>query len=201
MKNIVFDIGNVLLKWSPLDIVKTLFPLEPNPDILAQQIFKSQIWYDLNLGKLTEEEAIFLYRQEFPTKTAQLKILMEVVKKSLVPLQGSLELLNRAYQSGRSLYSITDNVKEIIVFLKKEYDFFEKFQGIIVSADVGLLKPNIGIYRTLLDRYGLQPSETIFMDDVIANVEGARQVGMYAIHFTTAEACEGELRDKFGISF
>ena len=199
MKNIVFDIGNVLLKWSPQDIVKTLFPAAPHQDILVRKIFKSQIWYDLNLGKLTEKEAIFLYIQEFPADSVVFETLMDVVNESLTPLKGSLELFDNAYQSGRSLYSITDNVKEIMIFLRKKYNFFEKFQGIVVSAEEGFLKPSPRLYQILLDRYDLTASETIFMDDILANVEGARQVGMHGIHFTDADACAKELRHKFGV--
>lgn len=201
VKNIVFDIGNVLLKWSPPDIIKTLFPANPDQQILVQKIFKSQIWCDLNLGKLTEKEAISLYIKEFPKETSVFEILMDVVKESLTPLPGSLELFHKAYKSGKSLYSITDNVKEIMMFLKEKYDFFEKFQGIVVSAEEGFLKPSLEIYQILLDRYELISSETIFMDDVLRNVEGARQAGMHALHFTTAEACEKELQDRYGISF
>lgn len=199
MKNIVFDIGNVLLKWSPQDIVATLFPNEPHQDLLVSKLFKSQIWYDLNLGKLDEKEAIYLYTQESPQKIAEFEKLMDVIKTSLIPLNGSLELLDKAYQSGRAIYSITDNVKEFMVYMKKKYDFFSKFQGVVMSADVGFLKPDPRIYHTLLTRYGLAPSETIFLDDILANVEGARQVGMHAIHFTTADACQKELKDKFSI--
>jgi putative hydrolase of the HAD superfamily len=199
MKNIVFDIGNVLVKWSPSDIVETLFPEEPDKEALTLKIFKSPIWYDLNLGKLKIDEAIQLYKNELPSHSKQISSLFEVVKESLIPLKGSFELLQKIHETGRPLYSITDNINEIMVYLRARYSFWDKFKGVIVSAEEGVLKPNPQIYQTLLIRYGLVASDTLFLDDFEKNVIGAREVGMHAIQFTTAEACQKILQDHYGI--
>ncbi len=199
MKNIVFDIGNVLVKWSPSDIVETLFPNEPNKEALTLKIFKSPVWYDLNLGKITAEEAVQFYKKELPSHSKQLSTLFDVIEESLTPLMGSFELLERVHKTGRNLYSITDNINEIMVYLRARYSFWDKFKGVIVSAEEGVLKPNPQIYQTLLNRYGLVASETLFLDDFEKNVIGAREVGMHAIQFTTAEACQKILQEQYGI--
>lgn len=193
LKNIVFDIGNVLVQWSPINIITTIFNNSSDAEGLAQKFFKSPIFYDLNLGKVTEEEAISLYSHELDLPNHIVKEVFKVAKESLIPLEGSFELLEDAYQSGIPLYCITDNVKEIVTYLKQKYSFFDKFKGVVVSAEIGVLKPSAKIFQTLLDTYSLIPQETIFIDDVLANVEGAQKVGMQAFQFTDALNCRQEL--------
>jgi putative hydrolase of the HAD superfamily len=120
--------------------------------------------------------------------------MMDILKDSLIPLDGSFELLEEIYNLGIPLYSITDNVKEIVSFLKTKYNFFDKFIGVAISAHIGVLKPCEKIYQYLLDRYQLVPQDTVFIDDLHANVEGARMVGMKGIHFSDAASCRNELK-------
>jgi putative hydrolase of the HAD superfamily len=191
---VIFDIGNVLLRWSPLDVVKIFFPEDEFPHELAVKLFKSPIWFDLNLGKLTEKEAIEIYRQQLDLPKTNFEDLMMAVKESLIPLEGSIELLDELYGQGIPLYSITDNITEIIQFLKARYDFFQKFRGIVVSAEVGVMKPSPIIYRKLIDSHMLKPQESVFIDDLEKNIQGARDVGLQGIHFTDAAQCRLELR-------
>ena len=193
IKNIVFDIGNVLVRWSPIDIISTVFKENANSQALAQKFFKSPLFYDLNLGKITEEEAVLLYAQELDLPVYIVKEVFKVAKGSLIPLEGSFELLEEVYQANIPLYCITDNVREFVTHLKSRYSFFEKFRGVVISAEIGVLKPSAKIFQHLLDTYNLTPEETVFIDDVVVNVEGAQAVGMQGIHFTDAFQCRQEL--------
>ena len=195
IKNIVFDIGNVLLKYDPQSVVVKNFPNEIDSLSLTTKIFKSQIWYDLNLGKITEEEAIGLYVQSLNIEKNKIAKVMHDIKHSLVPINGSIELLDNFFNRGFSIFSITDNVKEIVQFLRTKYDFFQKFKGIIVSAEVGFLKPDEKIYRCLLEKYNLKPKETVFIDDVIQNINGVTKIGIHGIHFTDIESCKLALKN------
>ena len=85
VKNVAFDIGNVLLKWEPTNIITHFFPNESIPEPLAQQIFKSPIWIDLNLGKITELEAVKLYNEQLNIPIEQLIELMLQTKYSSNP--------------------------------------------------------------------------------------------------------------------
>ena len=195
IKNVVFDIGNVLVKWSPYEVLEQLFPQKGAKE-LYQQI--RPIWIDLNLGKLTEQEAILGYQDLLNVPEKQLAELMQLLKTSQTPLPGSLELLKKLHAGNVPLYSITDNVKEIMEYHRLNSNFLHYFSGIAVSAEIGILKPNEKIYRYLLEQYKLDPAESVFIDDLMANVEGARAVGMHAFQFISAESCESELIE-FGI--
>ena len=193
MENIVFDLGNVLVKWSPEDILATVFPDNPHTKDLAQKFFKTPIFYDLNLGKITEQEAACLYSHQLDLPIYIVENVLKTAKESLIPVEGSFELLEDAYNAGIPLYSITDNVHEFMQHLKEQYTFLDKFQGIIVSAEIGVLKPSEKIYRCLLDLYNLNAEETVFIDDLKKNVEGAEKVGMKGIQFTNAITCRQKL--------
>ena len=101
-----------------------------------------------------------------------------------------MELLDKLYNSGIPLYSITDNVHEIMAHLKRKYNFWDKFLGVVVSAELGILKPAPEIYNNLLQKYKLIPAETLFIDDHPPNIEGEKQVGMQALQFTNTKDCE-----------
>jgi putative hydrolase of the HAD superfamily len=194
IKNIVFDVGNVLVKWEPLSIISNFFQDAEEFDVLVKKIFKSEVWIDLNLGKISEAEAVSQYVAVLGIPQNKLTALMLAVKESLLPIPGSIQLVKKLYNAGFPLYVITDNTKEIMVHLKRRYDFWPMFQGIVVSADIGHLKPSPVIYHHLLETYQLKPEETLFFDDIEKNVTGARAVNMLAMQFFTPEQCVEDLK-------
>lgn len=192
IKNIIFDIGNVIVKWQPAEVVAKLFPNE-NAAELTQAIFKSQIWYDLNLGKFSELEAINKLHLSLNIDIQQLNHLMYEIKESLLPVDDSFDLLTNLTQT-YSLYALTDNVHEIVSYLKNKYEFWNVFKGIVVSAEVGFLKPMQEIYSHLIELYQLNPAESIFIDDLLDNVNGAKSVGMHGIQFLDTAQCIRDLK-------
>lgn len=193
VKNIVFDIGNVLVRWDPLPVVNTHLSTFENPKSFTEQVFKSDLWLDLNLGKITEQEIILKCHKMYNIDIPTLQHLMKQIKESLVPVQGSMELVKKLYHLDWPLYIITDNTFEIMQHLKEKYDIWHMFRGIVVSAEIGHRKPYKEIYRHLLENYKLNAEETVFFDDVKANVEGAQAVNMLAHQFTNSASCIKDL--------
>ncbi len=195
IKNIVFDVGNVLITWNPKKLLQEIFPARDDIDTMLQKIYKDGFWIDLNAGKYTEEEAIKKHHSHLNFTQAELTELMLHTKKSLTVLQDSITLVERLHKAGYPLYVLTDNTIEIMQYLKQRYDFWRFFRGIVNSAEVGHLKPSPIIYQALLSNYKIKPEETVFFDDVLANVEGAKAMKMHAFQFTTAELCLQELEN------
>ena len=195
IKNIVFDIGNVLLKWEPLSVVEILFSEYPDHAHLTHQMFKSETWIALNRGEISEQQVIERYHKTLKLDLDRLTLLMGHIKKAMLPVEGSLDLLDKLYQKNIPLFALTDNTKEIFGYLQNNYDFWPKFQGIVVSAELGCVKPSPEIYRHLLNSYNINANETVFIDDLAYNVEGAKAVGMYGIQFMNAKQCASELQD------
>ncbi|WP_059017768.1 HAD family hydrolase [Vibrio coralliirubri] len=194
IKNVVFDVGNVIVRWAPLEIARLTFGDTEELESRSRSIFQSTIWMDLNKGFLTESEAKLRYQQELDLSPLECDRLFYYVKQTQILLHGSVELIERVKRSGYGVYALTDNVVEIVEYLKNTYQFWALFDGAAVSAELGMLKPQPEIYQALLSDYGLKASETVFLDDMPYNVEGARTVGMAAIQFTNAVQCENSLQ-------
>jgi putative hydrolase of the HAD superfamily len=195
IKNIIFDIGNVLVRWDPLTQVARFFPPPIDAVELTKKLFKSTEWFALNLGKITEAELIETYHQQLGIDKKVLSDLMQAVKDYMLPLPGSFELLKDLYQAGIPLYALTDSTQEIVKYLQQKYDFWRKFKGIVVSAEIGYMKPSPYIYQYLLNTYQLNPTETVFIDDYLPNIEGAKQVDLQAIQFENAKKCVADLQE------
>lgn len=200
IKNVVFDIGNVVVRWAPLEIVRLTFGNIDSAEEKVKSIFQSDTWLDLNKGIISESEAKLQYQQLLGFSELDCERLFYYVKQTQILIYGSVELIRRVKAAGYRVFALTDNVHEIVSYLKETYAFWNLFEGAAVSAELGLLKPQPEIYQSLLTQYALKASETVFIDDMPYNVEGAETVGMAAIQFENAGQCEADLK-SLGLKF
>ncbi len=197
IKNVIFDVGNVFVRWSPPDIVERCFGLAKGSAENVQRadaLFRGPLWRRLNMGELTQAEAARIYQAEFGLSEQQAGALFFHVSDHQEPIQGTEALARRLKLSGYRIFALTDNVHEIVAYLKSRHQFWPLFEGAVVSAEIGLMKPDPAIFHHAIERFGLVAAETVFLDDIEANVEGARSAGMAALLFTTAERGEADLR-------
>ena len=193
IKNVVFDVGNVIVRWSPIEIIRLTFGAAEDPEPLANSIFQNRIWLDLNKGRITESEAKLQYQQQNNLSAEQCERLFYYVKHTQLLIYGSVDLIQRIKAAGYGIYGLTDNVAEIVAYLKSTYQFWSLFDGVTVSAEVGLLKPQPEIYQSLLSQHGILAAETVFIDDMPGNVQGAEAAGLAAIQFENSAQCECDL--------
>ncbi len=156
----------------------------------AERFFGHELWQRLNRGHFTEAEVQAHYVRELSMSPAQVAAVFHHVKVTQIVLPGTIEIIQRLYGAGYPLYALTDNVREIVTYLRGRYDFWRYFRGVVVSAEVDVLKPDQAIYRHLLSEYGLEPGRTVFIDDTLGNVAGAQAAGMHAFRFVDAAQCE-----------
>ncbi len=192
IRNIVFDVGNVLVRWSPETIVSQALPEEPDPAALGARLFSHPIWRELNRGKTTAVEMQAKFCAEFDYSADQMTALFRHVLLTQTPIPGMFEMLKRVRKAGYKVYALTDNVDEIVAYLKVQYDFWPDFHGAIVSSEVGLTKPDQAIFERLLSEFGLHADNTLFTDDMPRNIEAAKAAGLDAFVFTNATQCESE---------
>jgi len=202
IKNVVFDIGNVFVNWSPPEVIRRSFGHEHDSAENRERtmLLRSPLWLRLNRGEVTGAEAELAYQAEHGLTAQQAADLLFHARDHQEPIEGTEALAGRLRAAGYRLFALTDNVREIVAHLKTRFQFWELFDGAVVSAEIGILKPHEGIFRHLVETFGLEPLETVFLDDVQANVDGARRVGLNARLFTTAEQCERDLR-AMGLEF
>lgn len=194
IKNVVFDIGNVLVRWSPEEIVHRTFGDTADIAFWVRSIFLHPVWTALNLGEMTESEAIDLYHTylDIPRKT--LTLLFYHIKETQTLIPGTQELLHRLRLAGYRTFALTDNIHEIMQHLRQRYSFWNDFQGVVVSAELHIKKPDLQIFNYLLKTYQLDPAKTVFTDDLALNIHGAQQAGLHGIQFHNADQLECSLR-------
>lgn len=204
INTVIFDIGNVIVRWAPSEIIRLTFGDTTNSDVLVSKIFGGDIWRALNMGLLSEEQAKVELMKKFGTEFHLTPTLLDglfyYVKETQIPLYRSIALLQRLAAAGYRLFALTDNVHEIMAFLKQRYDFWQLFEGIVVSADIGLMKPDKEIFLHLSRTYDVPPQQAVFMDDVPMNVEGARLAGFQAFCFQNSTQAKDGLK-QLGLNF
>ncbi|MDD1780217.1 HAD family phosphatase [Enterovibrio sp. ZSDZ35] len=183
IKNIIFDIGNVMVRWSPAEIARLTFGDDEQSRHKAETIFRSDTWLALNRGELTESEAKADIIALSGISETEADALFYYIKETQIVLYGSVQLLKAAKSAGYKVFALTDNVHEIVSHLQTRYDFWALFDGEVVSAEEGCLKPCADIFNRLAEKYGVTPEESVFLDDVQQNVDGAKAVGFEAIVF------------------
>ena len=109
------------------------------------------------------------------------------------PIAGSVEILAELKASGTALYGLTNFSAETYPVAFERFQFLRWFRGIVVSGEVGVIKPDPRIFELLIDRFAIDPEDTVYIDDVEANVIAARPFGIHSIQFTTAAALREEL--------
>lgn len=194
IKNIVFDIGNVLIGWDPPAIVARAFAgHRDDPASMITLLSGNEVWRSLNRGEMTLEECKLAYQRVHGLTADDAERLIAEVFAGMILIEETPPLMRRLHAGGYRLFALTDNVREVVAHLRLQHDFWDMFEGVTCSAEVGVLKPDPAIYRSLLDGHGLAPHETLFFDDMPHNVKGAEDLGMHARLFTHAAQAERDL--------
>jgi putative hydrolase of the HAD superfamily len=180
-KSVVFDVGNVLLSWDTRSLLREHLPAGVDPEPYRTSIFDHPDWIDLDRGTLDEEEALLRFRERTGAPVELLQRLVHASKASLTPMPESVAFLEELHRGGDvGLYVLSNMSHATWDYLKPRHDFWRRFQGIVISAQVRLVKPDPAIYRHLLEQWRLDAGETVFLDDRPENVAGARAVGLQA---------------------
>lgn len=183
IKNIIFDMGQVLIKFDPEYFIDRLGIKDPKDrEMLMRTVFRSLEWSRLDRGSLTDEEAVEIMRKKVPERLYE--AVRELVEwyRPVVPVEGMEALVRELKDAGYRLYLLSNACLKQKDYWP-DYPASALFDGRVVSSEEGLVKPQPEIYRLLLSRYGLEPSECVFIDDSTPNAEAAYYCGMQAIVF------------------
>ena len=192
--NVVFDLGGVVVAWKPDEIIARAIPDAETRALAKQHVMLHPDWLELDRGMLTVNQAIERATTRSGLPEQVVRSLVESVPEALVANEETVALMRRVKAAGNSLYCLSNMPTGSMEYLEKRYDFWDLFDGAVISSRVHYCKPEREIYEHLLTTYDLEPSDTVFIDDVAANVEGARAVGIQAIRFVSVRQTEEELR-------
>ncbi len=183
IKNVVLDMGNVLLDFDPEVPLDLFCSSQEEKDVIRRELFRGPEWRMGDLGQIRDGDRYRLIKNRVSSKYwPALRRCCEKWDVCMKPLPGAEEFCRFAQSRGYDVY-ILSNASDAFyryfpVFLPLNF-----FNGVVVSADVHMLKPNREIYEYLLSRYGLTAEECLFVDDKQENVDGAHAVGLQALRF------------------
>jgi putative hydrolase of the HAD superfamily len=191
--DIVFDLGGVVLTWSPRAIVTEVFADEASRTLVLSKVFGHRDWIELDRGTLPIEAAISGAASRTGLPEADLARMFHRVPPALVPIPQMVDLLHRLKSRGHSLYCLSNLHANSFAHLKAKYTFWELFDGAVISCLAHLCKPEPAIYAHMIKTFGLSGPETLFIDDLEVNLDAAKPFGLRTIRFMTQAQCEREL--------
>ena len=185
IKNIVFDMGRVLLHFSTEDVISPYFPDPEEHARVYETIYGSGDWVLLDDATLTEDEAMARWKRKLPVEWhARLEELFERWPETMTPIEGMEELVRELKAAGYGCY-VLSNASVRFEKYYREKPVFSLMDGLFVSAFYKMLKPDPAIYLRMCEEFSIDPEESVFIDDVAANINGAASVGMRGIQFPT----------------
>lgn len=182
IKNIIFDLGNVLISFKPSDYFdKHKYP-ESTKAVILSDIFGSKEWLKLDNGEITTAEAIDSIAGKSSLNKAEITHIFNLRTKLMFPLDSNVKLLPGLKKRGFRLYYLSNFPQDIFDEVRSGYYFFKYFDGGLISGDIKSSKPDTGIYKILLEKYSLNAGECLFIDDIELNVLTAESLGMKGIY-------------------
>jgi epoxide hydrolase-like predicted phosphatase len=200
IRNIIFDLGNVLMSWKPEDyLINNGFERKSRETIL-REVFKSPEWLALDNGDITIDDAVNRISKTSSLKTDEIYSVFNLRTKILYPLENNTKIVPALKKEGFRLYYLSNFPEDIFDEVENKYDFFRFFDGGLISARARASKPDKKIYRILIDRYSLVPEESLFIDDLHANAISAGMLGISVIHLSEPSALREKLQEFLGVT-
>lgn len=192
IKNIVFDVGNVLIDfcWE-----KHCHKLGYSDEIIRmfdQNMVCSDCWSKLDEGTMEENEAIEEFVRRMPQYEKEIRRFWDTPEGFVEEYPYAAPMVDLLHQKGYQVYLLSNYPLHMYEIHWPTFAFFHKVDGYVVSAVEQLKKPNPAIYYRLCERYKLKPEECLFIDDRLENIEAAKKVGMDGICFRSIEQLQAE---------
>ena len=176
--------GNVLLDYDPHVILDQVCETEEEKQLILTHLFLSDIWLMGDRGEITNDQRYDLAKEHLPKELhGKLKECVAHWDICMLPIAGAKEFCHRCREEGYRIYVLSNACNHFYDYFPRYYDL-DFFDGVMVSSDVHLIKPDTRIYELLCETYDLNPEECVFIDDRPENVEAAERVGMKGIVFT-----------------
>lgn len=198
IKNIIFDIGNVLTDFRWADFLRDKGFDDEMIDRIAAASVRNPLWFELDRGVWTESQLMEAFIKEAPELERELHIAFDEVCGMVTPRAYAIPWIQELKDKGYRVWYLSNFSRKVELECSEALSFMPLMDGGILSYKEHLVKPDAAIYQLLLERYGLLADECIFLDDTLENVTAGEKLGIHGIHFITMEQAEAELR-KLGV--
>lgn len=198
VRNVIFDLGGVVFDWNPDHIVSRVQPVPELRAALKAALFGHADWRLFDRGTLTEPELIERLQLRLGATRREVEAILDAVRNSLVEKPETVSLMRALQKQGTPLYCLSNMPASVYTHLRQRHHFWDAFSGIVISGEIQMMKPEPEVFAHLLATFNLRAEECVFIDDLLANIESARQVGLHAIWFKDAAQCRRELDQILG---
>ena len=191
--NLVFDLGQVMIRWEPTALVRQYFPdrcgTDAQTQALAQACFRSRAWSDFDAGLLDTDGVALQLAQSIQEPLLRARAMVVDIAHALMPIADSVALLQQLHQwrmaqpeTSLRLYYLSNMPEPYADHLIEAHSYFHAFDGGVFSGRVKLAKPDPAIYAHAELVLGLVPAHTVFFDDHWPNVQAANDRGWQGVH-------------------
>ena len=191
--NIVFDLGGVVFNWQPDKIINSHFDDADTRDLVRKRLFEHGDWLDLDRGTITLGQAIERGATRTGLPIHDVERILNAVPRFLTPIEETIDLIRDLSRTENRLFVLSNMHLASIAYLEQHHDIWTMFDGIVISSRIQMVKPERQIYTYLLNRYQLQPGETVFIDDIKENLAAAASMGIRTIRFVNPSQCQRDL--------
>ena len=180
----IFDIGNVLLNFNYLEQYRSLYDEQTAQALADATVRNTALWAELDRGTLSYEEAIALLQKNAPHLHHQIPHAIHTMYARLESYSYSDAWLQSLKQKGYRVYILSNYGKVPYEQTKARMGFLRHADGALISYEVQQTKPSHAIYQAICDKYSINPSEAVFLDDSPINIDGAKEFGLHTVLFT-----------------
>lgn len=194
IKTIVFDFGNVLIDWSPYYLYSPYFRNEETCRYFVENVIDRKWFTQIDKGRPMDVCTAEL-TDAYPEYAQPISFFRDRwFEMCHGQIEGMQELVEELRERGYGIYGLSNWPAETFPGALERFPVLGLMEGYVVSSYVNLVKPDIAIYKSLIKKFGLNPSESLFIDDREENVEGARKAGMKSLRFDGVEALKDSLQ-------
>lgn len=185
---VVFDLGGVLIDWDPRHLYRQLFADEAEMEVFLATVC-TPAWHEQHDLGVDLAASCAALASRHPEHAALITAWADRSEEMVLgAIDGTVALLAELKATGMRCYALSNMERETFPLRRARFGFIDWFDGLVISAHEGVMKPDPRIFRILAERYGLDPAGTLFVDDRDDNVEAARQLGFAAVRFESPEA-------------
>ena len=184
IKNVVFDCGQVLVHFEPSYMVGVYVKDEKDKALLEEVVFDRLYWDKLDMGTISNEETVSEIKKRIPERLWDCaeKIYFNWIY-NIPEIEGMNDLVNDLKSRHGVKLFLLSNISKYFATHARELEILKHFDGLVMSAEIGIVKPSFEIFDYLCKTYNLSPEETVFVDDRRDNIEGAEKYGIHGYLF------------------
>ena len=183
IKNIIFDVGKVLVEYDPDGMMKKLGFDEETLQNVNQAVFQNELWNESDRGVLSPEELLEAFIANNPAYEKEIRQVIDAVGDTISLMPYAVEWVKGLKERGYHLYILSNYAEYTYEKTSHKMEFLPYMDGVVFSYRCKLIKPEKEIYEYICKTYELKPEESVFLDDRKDNVEAARNMGMHGIVF------------------